>query len=54
MRTNLDLETMTVEKRVASCMGNGYRYAGLVYYGVCYRGQTINGANATEDQCSLP
>ncbi|KAK3357550.1 hypothetical protein B0T25DRAFT_566815 [Lasiosphaeria hispida] len=33
MRTNLDLETMTVEKRVASCMGNGYRYAGLVYYG---------------------
>ncbi|KAK4167593.1 WSC domain-containing protein [Cladorrhinum sp. PSN259] len=45
---------MTVEKCVAECKGNGYRYAGLVYYGVCYCGQTVNGAATEETSCSLP
>ncbi len=27
-----DAQTMTVEKCVAICKGNGYRYAGLEYY----------------------
>ncbi|KAK0711071.1 WSC domain-containing protein [Lasiosphaeris hirsuta] len=55
VRTNLDRDTtMTVEKCVVSCKGNGYRYAGFVYYGVCYCGQTFNGASAIEDRCSFP
>ncbi|KAK3990553.1 WSC domain-containing protein [Cladorrhinum sp. PSN332] len=45
---------MTVEKCVAECKGNGYRYAGLVYYGVCYCGQTVNGAATDETSCNLP
>jgi hypothetical protein len=47
-------DDMTVEKCVAECKGNGYRYAGLVYYGVCYCGQTVNGPEAEESQCNLP
>lgn len=47
-------DDMTVEKCVSECKGNGYRYAGLVYYGVCYCGQTVNGPHAEESQCNLP
>lgn len=45
---------MTVEKCVAECKGNGYRYAGLVYYGNCYCGTTVLGTPAEESQCSYP
>lgn len=45
---------MTVDKCVAECKGNGYRYAGLVYYGVCYCGQTVSGPQVDESQCSFP
>jgi len=32
-RSSLDTQSMTVEKCVAECKGNGYRYAGLEYVG---------------------
>ncbi|KAL1835944.1 hypothetical protein VTJ49DRAFT_5849 [Mycothermus thermophilus] len=47
-------DDMTVEKCVAECKGNGYRYAGLVYYGVCYCGQTqdsVDGSTMTTEKC---
>ncbi|KAL2256959.1 hypothetical protein VTK26DRAFT_841 [Humicola hyalothermophila] len=53
-RSHAPSDGMTVEKCVAECKGNGYRYAGLVYYGNCYCGQTVQGVQVTEDQCSFP
>ncbi|KAK3302010.1 WSC domain-containing protein [Chaetomium strumarium] len=53
-RSHSASDDMTVEKCVAECKGNGYRYAGLVYYGVCYCGQTVNGPKVDEAQCNLP
>ncbi|KAI8626948.1 WSC domain-containing protein [Xylariaceae sp. FL1651] len=54
LRTDLDQQNMTVETCVAECKGNGYRLAGLSYYGVCYCGQTVSTALLPEDQCSFP
>ncbi|KAM4060227.1 carbohydrate binding domain-containing protein [Hirsutella rhossiliensis] len=53
-RSGLDQHNMTVEKCVADCKGNGYRYAGLEYYGVCFCGSTVNGPQVPDSQCSLP
>ena len=53
-RSDASSDDMTVEKCVAECKGNGYRYAGLVYYGVCYCGQTVSGPAVDEAQCSFP
>jgi hypothetical protein len=53
-RSEASSDTMTVEKCTAECKGNGYRYAGLVYYGVCYCGQTVNGPSVAESECNLP
>lgn len=53
-RSPASSDDMTVEKCVAECKGNGYRYAGLVYYGVCYCGQTVNGPAVAESECSYP
>ncbi|KAG6045328.1 hypothetical protein E4U39_002462 [Claviceps sp. Clav50 group G5] len=53
-RSSLDAGDMTVEKCTAECKGNGYRYAGLEYYGVCYCGTTIDGFQLDESKCSLP
>jgi hypothetical protein len=53
-RSPASSDGMTVEKCVAECKGNGYRYAGLVYYGNCYCGQTVNGQETEESQCNLP
>jgi hypothetical protein len=33
--------------------GNGYRYAGLEYYGVCYCGMTVDSAQIDESKCSF-
>ncbi|ORY63434.1 WSC domain-containing protein [Pseudomassariella vexata] len=33
---------MTVEKCVATCKGNGFRYAGLAWRDTCYCGQTVD------------
>ena len=53
-RSNNDRDHATVEDCVALCKGNGYRYAGLEYYGTCYCGQTVNGGSLSEDQCNFP
>ncbi|KAI1502236.1 WSC domain-containing protein [Biscogniauxia marginata] len=53
LRTDLDTQNMTVETCVAHCKGNGYRFAGLGYYGVCYCGQTVSTALLDESQCSF-
>ncbi|KAK2004859.1 WSC domain-containing protein [Colletotrichum falcatum] len=44
----------TVEKCVAECKGNSYRYAGLTYYGVCYCSQTVNSPILPEASCNMP
>jgi hypothetical protein len=43
---------MTVELCIASCKGNGYRYAGLEYYGSCFCGNAIQGPPADPSQCN--
>ncbi|KAM5364725.1 hypothetical protein ACJZ2D_011376 [Fusarium nematophilum] len=53
-RSSQNQYNMTVEKCVAECKGNGFRYAGLKYWGVCYCGSTVNGAQLAEDQCTYP
>jgi hypothetical protein len=34
--------------------GNGYRYAGLEYYGECFCGATVNGVQIDESNCNYP
>ncbi|KAL8419954.1 hypothetical protein RB594_002923 [Gaeumannomyces avenae] len=53
-KSPLSRDNMTVEMCVADCKGNGYRYAGLEYYGDCYCGASVNGPEATEAECNLP
>ncbi|POR33498.1 Uncharacterized protein TPAR_06315 [Tolypocladium paradoxum] len=53
-RSSQDQKTMTVEKCIAECKGNGFRYAGLKYYGVCFCGATVNGPQVDDSQCSFP
>jgi hypothetical protein len=53
-RSMADQQQGTIEKCVAECKGNGYRYAGLVYYGVCWCGQTVQGQVADESMCNAP
>ena len=53
-RSSLDQSNMTIEECVADCKGNGFRLAGLEYYGVCYCGQTVDGPQVDESQCTLP
>jgi len=53
-RSSQNTQNMTVEKCVAECKGNGFRYAGLEYYGECYCGATVNGKQASSpSQCSF-
>ncbi|CAJ2506440.1 Uu.00g005700.m01.CDS01 [Anthostomella pinea] len=54
LRTDEDQQNMTVEDCVSACKGNGYRLAGLGYYGVCYCGQTVSTALLDESECSFP
>ncbi len=53
-RSSLDQQNMTVEMCVAECKGNGFRLAGLEYYGVCFCGQTVDGPQIDESQCTFP
>ncbi|KJZ74107.1 hypothetical protein HIM_06556 [Hirsutella minnesotensis 3608] len=53
-RSTLDQNQMTIEKCVADCKGNGFRYAGLKYYGVCYCGATVDTPQIEDSKCSLP
>ncbi|KAK9779177.1 putative WSC domain-containing protein [Seiridium cardinale] len=54
MKTDLPVTGMTTEICVAECKGNGFRYAGLAWYGSCYCGQTVDRAIVDSSQCSLP
>ncbi|KAI0481245.1 WSC domain-containing protein [Xylariaceae sp. FL0804] len=53
-RSDIDQNSMTVELCTARCKGNGYRLAGLTYYGVCYCGEVTETALLDESQCSYP
>ncbi|MCJ1417082.1 hypothetical protein MMC32_003421 [Xylographa parallela] len=45
---------MTVELCTSSCKANGFRYAGLEYYGECFCGDAVNGPPAgSESDCSF-
>ncbi|KAF1987032.1 WSC-domain-containing protein [Aulographum hederae CBS 113979] len=51
--TPLEFNNMTVEACTAECKSNGYRYAGLEYYGQCYCGASISSAAAPEAECNF-
>ncbi|KAH7303931.1 WSC domain-containing protein [Stachybotrys elegans] len=53
-RSEQSSRNMTVEACVAECKGNGFRYAGLEYYGECYCGATVNSPALDEGLCNLP
>ncbi|KAL7901012.1 WSC domain-containing protein [Trichoderma sp. SZMC 28014] len=53
-RSTLPSNNMTVEECVSECKGNGFRYAGLEYYGVCFCGGTVDGPQLDDSQCSFP
>ncbi|KAM0251076.1 hypothetical protein ACHAQJ_008358 [Trichoderma viride] len=53
-RSSLSSDNMTVEECVADCKGNGFRYAGLEYYGICFCGGTVDGPQVDDSQCSFP
>ncbi|KAH7118765.1 WSC domain-containing protein [Dendryphion nanum] len=50
----VDYGTSTIETCTAACKGNGFKYAGLEYYGECFCGSTIAGSTAPEADCNLP
>ena len=52
--TQLDSQNMTIETCTQSCKANGYRYAGLEYYGQCFCGSSVGGGPAEESMCSYP
>ena len=47
-------DNMTVELCISSCKGNGYRYAGLEYYGSCFCGDAIQGTLDDPSVCNTP
>jgi hypothetical protein len=53
-RSDADAQNMTVQGCMAECKGNGFRYAGLEYYGVCFCGNSVSGAQLDESKCSFP
>ncbi|TGO09080.1 hypothetical protein BTUL_0180g00130 [Botrytis tulipae] len=53
-RTDLNSQNMTVEICVDFCKGNGYKYAGLEYYGECFCGASVGGPQMSESNCSFP
>ncbi|KAL5888685.1 hypothetical protein ACKVWC_003943 [Pyricularia oryzae] len=52
-RAEVPRANMTVEKCQAACKGNGYRFAGLEYYGECRCGSFIGGSKVDESDCKL-
>ncbi|PQE13221.1 hypothetical protein CJF30_00003133 [Rutstroemia sp. NJR-2017a BBW] len=52
--TGLDFQNMTIQICVDFCKGNGYKYAGLEYYGECFCGGSVNGMQTDESACSYP
>ncbi|KAH9898823.1 WSC domain-containing protein [Xylariomycetidae sp. FL2044] len=52
LRTDMNIYNMTVEQCTARCKGNGFKYAGLTYGGVCYCGQTCDAPPVPQQQCN--
>lgn len=50
---NIKASSMLIFHALTSA-GNGYRYAGLEYYGECFCGASVNGAQIDEANCRLP
>ncbi|KAF2495308.1 WSC-domain-containing protein [Lophium mytilinum] len=50
----IEFNNATIEICTAACKGNGYRYAGLEYYGQCFCGSSVIGTAAPETDCNLP
>ncbi|KAF4875529.1 putative fungistatic metabolite [Colletotrichum siamense] len=53
-RSSIDQSKTTTESCAAECKGNGYRYSGLTYYGVCYCSATVNSAKLDDSVCNYP
>lgn len=53
-RSDMDTNSATVEGCMAECKGNGFRYAGLEYYGVCFCGNSVDGGQLADSQCTFP
>ena len=53
-KSPLDPKSMTPEKCMADCKGNGFRYAGIKHHGMCYCGNTVNGPQSPESSCNWP
>lgn len=44
--------TLPAQWTLTLSAGNGYKYAGIEYYGECFCGQTINGAELPNSDCT--
>ncbi|KAL2753572.1 hypothetical protein ACRALDRAFT_1077437 [Sodiomyces alcalophilus JCM 7366] len=53
-RSSVTSDGMTVEACSAICKGNGFRYSGLKYYGICFCGNVVDGDQLDESECSFP
>ncbi|KAK8089357.1 copper radical oxidase [Apiospora hydei] len=51
-RMDMDSGNMTTEACTARCKGNGFEYAGLLYVGTCYCGNTINTKKVDSGLCN--
>ncbi|OCK75205.1 WSC-domain-containing protein [Lepidopterella palustris CBS 459.81] len=51
---NLVFSTMTVETCTATCKSNGFRYAGLIYFGNCLCGTMLPPTQAPDSDCNAP
>lgn len=52
--SDLSTNNMTPDTCVSFCKGNGYRYAGIEYYGECYCGASVQGPQIDESNCDFP
>ncbi|KAH6668008.1 WSC domain-containing protein [Halenospora varia] len=51
---HLVFSTMTVETCTATCKSNGFKYAGLIYFGNCQCGTMLPPTRAPESECDAP
>jgi hypothetical protein len=53
-RSAADQNSMTIDKCTDECKSNGFRYAGLKYYGVCYCGSSLDSLTVDTSECQQP
>ncbi|KAH7330039.1 carbohydrate-binding WSC, partial [Rhexocercosporidium sp. MPI-PUGE-AT-0058] len=51
---SLEFSTMTIGACTATCKSNGFKYAGLIYYGNCQCGTTLPPTQAPDIECNAP